>query len=178
MYESGSWGDVKTSYEHQEVFFDNVFTMFLYFVSTDRWLHLRDEHGSTDAGGLGWIRSCRWFCANYVRVACKYLLPMQWTNCAECRKLSWYQLCCHWWHHNLSWWQPGIRANARLAPSQWETSLQSNTVLSLAGHKPRFSLARGDSNEGKVVILTVVNFQCDCSMFKSDYNDVFKIEIG
>ena len=31
------------------------------------------------------------------------------------------------------------RADSRLVPSQWETSLQSNTV-SLAGHKPRISL--------------------------------------
>ena len=32
----------------------------------------------------------------------------------------------------------GVRANSRLAPSQWETSLQSNAVW-LAWHKPRIS---------------------------------------
>ena len=60
-----------------------------------------------------------------------------------------------WWLQINGTWNAffGYRADSRFAPSQWETSLQSNAV-SLAGCKPRSSPELGKINPNKSLQLS------------------------
>ena len=71
------------------------------------------------------VRHTQWFCISLVLVA---LCVSIWIN-------SWFRnwrLGLLWWWHGQLWWTCA-RADFRFAPSQWETSLQSNIVSHCLG---------------------------------------------